>query len=109
MSVRIKDIDKLMCDIAPKYLSEPWDNDGIMVCGDVEHEVKCAVVCLEISAEAVDFAVENGADVIVTHHPYIFRPLKNVKGNTFSTIEKLMKNGISVLSYHTRSTRQTAE
>ncbi len=102
MSVRINEIDKLMCDIAPKYLSEPWDNDGIMVCGDVGREVKCAAVCLEVSDEAVDFAVREGAEVIVTHHPYIFRPLKSVKGNTFSTIEKLMKNGISVLSYHTR-------
>ena len=102
MAVTVKDIDRLMCEIAPKALSEPWDNDGIMVCKNPDSEVKCAVVCLEVNGAAVDFAIESGADLIVTHHPYIFKPLGRIVGDTFGEIERFMKHGISVLSYHTR-------
>lgn len=98
----IKDIDGVISAFAPCSLSESWDNDGIMLCKSGDKEVSRAVVCLEISEGAIEFAAKMGADVIITHHPYIFRPLKNVKGATFCELEKLISGEIAVLSYHTR-------
>lgn len=98
----VRDIDRLMSDFAPKNLSEPWDNDGIMLCGDLEAEIKRAVVCLEVNKAAIDFAAMTNAQCIITHHPFIFKPLKSVSGETFCSIEKLITSRISVLSYHTR-------
>lgn len=98
----IRNIDSYLSDVAPRLLSEPWDNDGIMLCGNTGKEVKKALICLEVNTDAVRKAAKIGAELIITHHPFIFRPLKNVCGEAFSEIELLVKNDISVLSYHTR-------
>lgn len=102
MTVSIKDIDEYLSSLFPKTLSESWDNDGIMLCKDTSAKVTKALVCLEVSADAIERAAKLGAQLIVTHHPFIFRPLKNVTGESYAETEALMKNGISVLSYHTR-------
>lgn len=101
----IREIDAYLSKIAPCELSENWDNDGVMLCGDADKEVSRVLVCLEINTDAVVSAAKTGAQLIVTHHPFIFRPLKSVRGEYFTQIELLMKNGISVLSYHTRFDR----
>ncbi len=98
----IRNIDAFLSDIAPKLLSEPWDNDGIMLCGNTEKEVKNVLICLEVNTDAIKKAAETGAELIITHHPFIFRPLKNISGEAFSEVELLIKNDISVASYHTR-------
>lgn len=98
----IEAIDKYISSLAPTEYRESWDNDGVMLCGSKDAEVKSAVVCLEVSLEAIKYAIEVGAQLIITHHPFIFRPLKSVTGTSFSELELLVKNGISVLSYHTR-------
>ncbi len=98
----IGNIDKYLSSIAPTELREIWDNDGVMLCKSTDAEVKKAVVCLEVNIEVIKKAAEIGAQLIVSHHPFIFKPLKNVTGESFAEIELLVKNGISVLSYHTR-------
>ncbi len=75
-----------------------FDNVGLLV-GDKNAEVTGAVVALDCTSDVVDFAIEKGANVIVTHHPVIFNPLKNVSGD--SVVYKLIKNGIAVISAHT--------
>lgn len=98
----INNIDAYISQKAPKALSEPWDNDGIMLCKNPMETVKTALVCLEINDDAIQKAKTIGATLIITHHPFIFKPLKNITGNFFSQIELLITNNISVLSYHTR-------
>ena len=98
----IKDIDNFLSDIAPGELSEPWDNDGVMLCGNLNKSIEKAVVCLETNIEAVKYARDIGAQLIVTHHPFIFKAMKSVTAEKYSEIELLIQNGISVLSYHTR-------
>ena len=100
--ISVKDIDRALSCAAPRELSESWDNDGIMLCRSGEKAVKKVLCMLEVSARGADFAVRGGYDAIVTHHPFIFRPLANITGQTYAVIEKLMKADISVLSYHTR-------
>lgn len=95
-------IDQFLSEKAPHELSESWDNDGVMVCGDKSKQVKKLLVCLELTENALDYAVKEGFDLVVTHHPYIFKKLSRISGTQYANLEKMMKNGISVLSYHTR-------
>lgn len=75
-----------------------FDNVGILV-GDKDAVVKRALIALDCTSITVDEAVENGCNLIITHHPVIFNPLKNVLKD--SIVYKLIENGISVISMHT--------
>ncbi|PQO35735.1 Nif3-like dinuclear metal center hexameric protein [Blastopirellula marina] len=87
---------------APRQLAESWDNVGLLV-GDSEQSIEGIVTCLTVTPEVVEEAVEAGADLIVTHHPMPFRPLKQI--TTDSTVGqmllKLIQNNIAVYSPHT--------
>lgn len=89
----------------PVALREPWDNDGLMCCADESAEVRRAVVTLDVTEEIVDFAIENGYDLIVSHHPLLFRPVTAMTEDIPSSrkLIKLLANGISVFSFHTRA------
>ncbi len=76
----------------------PYDNVGLLV-GSENAEVTGIVTCLDCTPEAVNAAMENGANLIVSHHPVIFDPLKSVTEN--SLVYSLIKAGISVISAHT--------
>ena len=67
-----------LTELYPRDLSCPWDNDGIMVCGDLAAEVRKVTVALDASAEAMHHAIKHGADVLLTHHPMLFRGIKAV-------------------------------
>ncbi len=98
----VYDINQKMKIIAPPELSESWDNDGVMFCNNINSEVKGVLICLDITKEAIEKAKAVGANLIITHHPMIFRPLKNITGANYDKIKLLMEYGISVLSFHTR-------
>ncbi len=98
----VGEVDKYLSDIAPSHLSESWDNDGVMVCRNKDEAADKILVALEASEEVIDYAVKGGFDLIVTHHPFIFRKLSRLCGSDYENVENLIKNGISLLSYHTR-------
>ena len=98
----VYDIDRFMNEWAAKELSEEWDNDGVMLCGNLAAAAKKVLVCLEINKKTVIEARKMGCDLIITHHPFIFRPLKNICGTDFELASLLISGNISVLSYHTR-------
>ena len=75
-----------------------YDNVGLLV-GDGRVKVSGVLVCLDCTDEAITEAVKRGANLIVTHHPVIFDPLKSVTEQ--SLVYRLIKNGISVISAHT--------
>ena len=88
----------------PSSLSCEWDNDGLMCCSDGAREVKKVLVCLDVTADAVTQAINDGIDIIISHHPFIFKGLKSVTENDFipqKAIE-LIRAGVSVMSFHTR-------
>ncbi len=89
----------------PLSLREPWDNDGLMCCADESAEVRRALVTLDVTEEIVDFAIENGYDLIVSHHPLIFRPVSSMTEDHHVSrkLIKLLASGISVFSFHTRA------
>ncbi len=100
----VNELNKHMNERIPRELSCDWDNDGLMCCPDGGREVKKALFCMDVTPDAIDFAIEQGFDVIISHHPLIFKGIKTVSGDFGipSRIIKLIKNDISVMSFHTR-------
>ncbi len=75
-----------------------YDNSGHLV-GSLDNTVTGIVVCLDCTDETVTQAVEEGANLIISHHPVIFDPLKSVTDS--SVVYRLIRNDISVISVHT--------
>lgn len=75
-----------------------FDNVGLLI-GDKKSTVTKITVALDCTSSVVEFAKENGAELIITHHPVIFGGIKAVKSET--AVYKAVKNGISVISAHT--------
>ncbi len=99
---KVKDIAEIIERLAPPRLAEEWDNVGLMV-GDSEQTVRTIFICLDVTSVNVRQAIEVGADLIISHHPLIFSPLKNIVEGDISgnIIRTLIKNNISVYSAHT--------
>ena len=95
------------CEYIPEELRCEWDNDGIMVCPDLHTEVRSVLVSLDVTEETVDYAIERGFDLIISHHPLIFRPISQLteENHISRKVIKLIANGISVFSFHTRADR----
>lgn len=103
MVSKVKHIMDFMEEIAPKTLAESWDNVGLMI-GDKNQDVKKILVALDGTSQVIDEALEIGADMIITHHPFIlFQKMKSInKDNVFGEkIYSLIQNNISIFSAHT--------
>lgn len=100
--IKVQSIAEIMNRIAPRQLAEDWDNPGLLV-GSFDSEVKKIFVCLDVTDETVKSAVDFGADLIIAHHPIIFRAVKNFRTDLplGRKIEMLIKNNISVFAAHT--------
>ena len=101
----VKELYLKMCERIPEDMRESWDNDGLMCCADSSAEVSRVLVTLDVTEEIVDYAIQSGANLIVSHHPLIFKPIKAVTddGHIARKIIKLISNGVSVFSFHTRA------
>ena len=88
----------------PKELSESWDNDGLMCCADSLQEINKIIVALDVTEDVVDYAIESDVDLIISHHPLIFRPLTSISEDNYVArkVIKLLESGITVMSFHTR-------
>lgn len=64
--------------LAPKRLAEDWDNPGLLV-GSFKQNVRRILVCLDVSDAVVEKAIACEADMIVAHHPLIFKGLKKIR------------------------------
>jgi dinuclear metal center YbgI/SA1388 family protein len=88
--------------LAPPELACEWDNPGLQA-GRAGKEVSKILVALDATDEVVEQAVREGADMIVTHHPLIFKPLKKVNDQDFISrrIVRMIQNDISYFAMHT--------
>lgn len=102
MAVKCGDIVRFMEEFAPPKLAEDWDNVGLMI-GNREDEVNKVMVCLDVTPEVVEAAEANGVNMIVSHHPFIFKGLKRINSDDLKgrMIIDLIKKGINVYSAHT--------
>ncbi len=100
--IKCSDVMKYIEQLAPAELAEDWDNTGLLL-GSSAQSVSRIMVCLDVTNEALSAAVSKKVDLIVTHHPVIFKGIKRIcedstKGNQLYTA---ICNGISVISAHT--------
>ncbi len=101
----VREIYDSLIERIPDALAEAWDNDGLMCASDDTKEVKRALVTLDVTEEMVDYAIASGIDLILSHHPLIFKPLKNLTEDDHIArkVIKLIKHDIAVISFHTRA------
>ena len=87
---------------APLPLQESYDNAGLQV-GLTETEVSGALLCLDVTEQVVDEAIEKGCNLIVSHHPLIFRALKRVSDANMvqRCLMKAILNHVAIVSMHT--------
>lgn len=98
-----KDIIKYLEDWAPKGIAWDKDNVGLQI-GSPEIKVKNILLSLDLSNAVIEDAIKNKCNFIITHHPVLYHPLKNLdlsKNKTALMIEKLIKNDITLFSAHT--------
>lgn len=90
--------------LIPRSLSCEWDNDGLTCCPEPQREIKRILIALDVTSRTVDAAVSGGYDLIVSHHPMIFKGLKNISPENYISEKaiRLIRHGISVFSFHTR-------
>ena len=86
----------------PLRLAEPWDNVGLLI-GDTELPIKRIMTCLTVTPEVCREAIEGNADLIVTHHPFPFKPVTKITTETVRgrMIWDVMTSKIAVYSPHT--------
>lgn len=86
----------------PKSNAEAWDNVGLLV-GNSDKDIKKIQISMDATEKVVDYAVKNGIDMIITHHPLIFKPLKSIVVSELPgrKIIKLIENGVNLYSIHT--------
>ena len=88
---------------APLPLQEGYDNAGLQVGLTETVEVSGALLCLDVTEQVVDEAIEKGCNLIVSHHPLIFRKLARISDENYvqRTVRKAIKNDIAIVSMHT--------
>ena len=97
-ATRINDIYNYIDTIAPFATQCEWDNSGMLI-GDGSACVSRVLVCLDATRRAIEKAAELGCELIVTHHPIIFRPIKGIPAQ--SAVYDLIRGGMSVICAHT--------
>ncbi|MCH5303992.1 MAG: Nif3-like dinuclear metal center hexameric protein [Ruminococcus sp.] len=95
---KIKDILNFTETFAPLNSAMDFDNVGLLI-GSEDAEVTKAVVALDITDEVIDEALKNSAQLIISHHPVIFEPLKNIARD--SVVYRLIENNLNALCLHT--------
>ena len=102
MSATVADIVKAMETIAPSNLAEDWDNVGLQV-GQKNWPVKKVWVSLDPVLDVVTNACQNDADLLITHHPLIFKPLHSVDFGTptGSIIRMAARHKMAIFTSHT--------
>lgn len=100
--MKIKNITDTLEALAPLSLQESYDNAGLLI-GNVQWECTGALVCLDVTEAVIDEAIEKKINLVVAHHPIIFKGLKNITGKNQveSCLIKAIKNDIALYAIHT--------
>ena len=100
--MKIKEVIAALEQFAPLPLQEDYDNAGLQL-GLTEAEVSGALLCLDVTEETVAEAVEKGCNLVVSHHPMLFRGLKQIvdADSVQRTVKMAIKNDVTIVSMHT--------
>ena len=100
--MKIKDLTAYLESIAPLAYQESYDNSGLIV-GNSNDEIQKALVSLDCTEDVVDEAIAKGCDIIISHHPIVFKGLKRFNGKNYveRTVIKAIKHNIALYAIHT--------
>ena len=100
--MKLAAITNYLESLAPLNYQEDYDNSGLLV-GNPNDEVNAALVALDCTEQIVDEAISKGCDLIITHHPIVFKGLKKFNGKTYveRVVQKAIKNNIALYAIHT--------
>ncbi|HET6244871.1 MAG: Nif3-like dinuclear metal center hexameric protein [Bacteroidetes bacterium] len=98
----IHDVIDLIEDFAPLQLQESYDNSGLIT-GDKNWKVQKILLCIDTTEAVIDEAIFKGCNLIIAHHPIVFKGLKKFTGEDYvqRTIIKALKNDIAIYAAHT--------
>jgi len=100
--MRLALLIKHLESVAPPSYQEDYDNSGLLV-GDPEQEVYGALVALDCTEAVIDEAIAQGLDLVITHHPIVFKGLKRLNGKSYveRVVMKAVRNNIALYAIHT--------
>ncbi len=100
--MKVKDITRVLEHLAPLSLQESYDNAGLIT-GSPEQEIEQALITLDVTDEIINEAITNGFQLIIAHHPVIFKGIKKLTGKTLTErlVIKAIKNDIAIYAIHT--------
>ncbi len=100
--MKLRELATFLETIAPLAYQEDYDNSGLII-GDPDKEVNGALISLDCTEAVVDEAIANGLNLIISHHPIVFRGLKKFNGKNYveRVVIKAIKNDISLYAIHT--------
>ena len=101
-NLKLSDILGIVNKIAPPELAESWDNSGLQL-GEPNAEIKRIMVALDPTPAVVDSALAASCQLLITHHPLIFKPQKNISTGTSQgkLIYDAIRGGLAIISIHT--------
>ena len=100
--MKLKEIKSFLEGMAPLAVQESWDNSGLQI-GCSDKDIHKVMVCLDLTEAVLDEAEAIGADLVISHHPLIFKGLKSISGSTYQErcVRKAILSDIAVYSAHT--------
>lgn len=102
MNLTVQGVLDAVWDMAPRELAEEWDNVGLLA-GHPDRPVSRVLCALDLTGAVLDEAVESSAELIVTHHPILFRGRKNLREDDpeGALLARLVRSNISMIAMHT--------
>ena len=100
--MQLKEVIQHLESLAPLSSQESYDNSGLIT-GTSDMEITQALICLDSTEEVVDEAIKHGCNLIIAHHPIVFKGLKSLTGKTYveRVVLKCIKNDIALYAIHT--------
>ena len=101
--MKVKEILGALEEFAPLALQDGSDNAGMQIGLAEDAEATGALLCLDVTEDVVDEAIQLGCNLIVSHHPLLFHPLKSIAGRDYieRAVIKAIKNDITIYAAHT--------
>jgi len=100
--MKISDITGFLESIAPPAFQEQYDNSGLII-GNPQAAVSSALLTIDVTEEVIDEAIKKGCNIIIAHHPVVFKGLKRFNGSNYTErcVIKAIKNDIAIYAAHT--------
>ncbi len=100
--MQVHEVINIIESVAPLSIQEGWDNSGLQI-GVREAEVASVLLCIDITEAILNEAIQKNCQLIISHHPLLFRGLKTIQGATPQErcVMRAIQHGIAIYSSHT--------